>query len=390
MRISTKLVHNSATLDGETGAASPPVYRASTFHQNPSASEVQPFVYSRVGNPTRAVLESTMAELEGGSAAFAFASGVAAIAAVFDLIDTGAHLIVPRDLYGGTHQLLTKLAARGRLSMSYVDMTSEEEIRAHITANTRAIYVETPSNPTLRITDLRQVARIGRDRGLLTIADNTFMSPYLQRPLALGFDIVIHSATKFLGGHSDVLAGVVVAASQWVSQALGEIQKVTGGVLGPDDSWLVVRGIKTLGVRLEREQSNAMLLAKMLRDREEITQVYYPGLPDHPGHALHKTQADGPGAVLSLVLAPNLSVAAFVKSLRYALFAVSLGGVETIVSHPATMSHAGLDEETRKVMGVTPNLLRVSVGIEALDDLVDDFQQALSEASVLSGYSGQP
>jgi cystathionine beta-lyase/cystathionine gamma-synthase len=322
-------------------------------------------------------LEDTVAELEGGVQGFAFASGMAAIAAVLTLFSSGDHIIVPHDLYGGTYQILSDLTRRLGLEVSYVDMTQTAVLQDYIRPHTKAIYVETPSNPTLQITDLKAVATIAQQHHLVTIADNTFMSPYLQRPLTLGFDIVLHSATKFLGGHSDVIAGVVITRTPELAQLVGHAQVVYGGILSPDDSWLVLRGIKTLGVRLDRAQDNALALARALKQNDHVRRVYFPGLPDHPGYALQQAQADGPGAVLSFALTPQLAVSDFVSRLRYAIYAVSLGGVETIVSHPATMSHAALDSETRQSMGVTDQLLRVSVGIEAIDDLIEDFDQAL-------------
>ncbi|PSR20824.1 MAG: cystathionine gamma-synthase [Sulfobacillus acidophilus] len=388
MKLSTRLIHNSAALDATTGAASTPVYRASTFHQPAQESHPPAFVYSRTKNPTRSLLEETVADLEGGVQGFAFASGMAAIAAVLTLFSSGDHIIVPHDLYGGTYQILSDLTRRMGLEVSYADMTQTASLGNCIRPNTKAIYVETPSNPTLQITDLKAVAHLGQQHHLVTIADNTFMSPYLQRPLMEGFDIVLHSATKFLGGHSDVIAGLVVARTSELAKLIGQSQVVYGGILSPDDSWLVLRGIKTLGVRLDRAQENALALAQALKQHDGVNRVYFPGLPEHPGYALHKAQADGPGAVLSFELKPHLTVREVVSRLRYAIYAVSLGGVETIVSHPATMSHAGLDAKTRQSMGVTDQLLRVSVGIEAIDDLLDDFHQALSATPLLTARIG--
>lgn len=377
MRFSTRLIHNASTIDPHTGAASTPIHHASTFHQDFNQNQSQSFVYSRSKNPTRAVLEDTVAELEGGVAGFAFASGMAAITAVLTLFSAGDHLIVTRDLYGGTQQILKQLSDRFGLAITYMDMTNLDHLIAHIGPRTRAIYVETPSNPTLTITDLRTVASIAQSHHLLTIADDTFMTPYLQRPLDLGVDIVVHSATKFLAGHSDVIAGLAIVNTPELKTRLEQIQVSWGGILGPDDSWLTLRGIKTLGIRLDRSQKNALKLAEYLTENPRVSRVYYPGLTQHPGHNLHKGQAMGPGAVLSFELPPELSVHAFVSQLRYAIFAVSLGGVETIVSHPATMSHAKMDPLARQAIGVSDQLLRVSVGIEDVDDLIEDFQQAL-------------
>lgn len=376
MRFPTQLIHNQSTIDPTTGAASPPIYHASTFHQTPGTA--QPYTYSRSKNPTRSLLENTLADLEGGTRAFAFGSGMAAISAVFSLFATGDHILVAQNLYGGTHQLLTDLMNRIGLNVTYVDMTDLQHVAQKIQANTRALYLETPSNPTLTITDMRAMVTLAHAYKLWTIADNTFMSPYLQKPLSLGVDIVIHSATKFLAGHSDVLAGTVIVKSGDLAKRLDQIQVIYGGILGPEDSWLTLRGLKTLAVRLDRSQDNAQRLAHFLTQHDAVQKVHYPGLPDHPGHGLHHRQAEGPGAVLSFELLHPHTIGDFIKRLRYALYAVSLGGVETIVSHPATMSHQALSSSEQRAMGVTPGLLRVSVGIESAEDLIEDFGQALN------------
>lgn len=381
MHRATALIHNPTTIDSATGAASPTLCRASTFHQSSDPPTAASFSYSRVQNPTREVLEATMAQLEHGVEAVAFASGMAAIASVMTLFNPGDHIVVPRDVYGGTQQLLESLVAQGKLSVSPVDMTDVVAVESAIRPNTRALYVETPSNPTLAITDLKDLATLARAHHLIAIADNTFMSPYLQRPLDQGFDLVIHSATKFLGGHSDVLAGIVISGDADWGQRLRHIQIMYGNMLGPDDCWLVMRGLKTLAVRLDRAQDNARRLAQFLASRPEVERVYYPGLPTHPGQALHQRQADGPGAVLSFTLIPTISRSMVVSTLRYALYGVSLGGVETIVSHPASMSHAALTPAQRAAVGVSDQLLRVSVGIEDGDDLVEDFGTALTQAA---------
>lgn len=382
MDMLTKLIHNASLIDTATGASSTAVYHASTFHQHPG--ETGAWVYSRAGNPTRQALEATIADLEQGSYGFAFASGMAAIAAVMMLFEQGDHVILPRDIYGGTFDLMAQLVARYGLQATYVDLSNLAEVEAHITPRTRGIYIETPSNPTLKITDLRGVADLAHRHGLITIADNTFMSPYLQRPLTMGIDIVVHSATKFLGGHSDVIAGLAVATNPELAARIGKNQKTWGGILGPDDSWLVLRGIKTLGVRMDRAQQNALYLANWFVGRQGIKQVYYPGLAHHPGLQTHMAQALGAGAVLSVVLEDSLNWQAFVEHLQYAIFAVSLGGVETIVSHPATMSHAAMPAPERQRRGVDDNLLRISVGIESINDLIRDFEAALTYVTSLS------
>lgn len=379
MQRSTKLVHNCALTDAATRSSSPAIHRGSTFDQRPGHGS-SPYTYSRMSNPTRALLEDTLCELEEGRRGLAFASGMAAIAAVFQLFEPGDHVVLPHDLYGGTFQLCEALAAQGRLSISYVDTSSLADVQQAIRPQTRGLYVETPSNPCLRIADLRALADLGRKHGLITMADNTFMSPYLQRPLNLGFDVVLHSATKFLGGHSDVLAGAAITQREDLADRLQEIQTMYGGILSPDDSWMVLRGIKTLGIRMDREQQNAMQLAEFLSQRPEVSHVYYPGLSTHLGHALHLEQADGPGAVLSIELEPDIRVEDVVAHLQLAIFAVSLGGVETIVSHPATMSHGRVPVAIRQRMGVSNQLLRISTGIEAIEDLMADFEGALAAA----------
>ena len=377
MQRSTKLVHNRSLIDAATHASSPAIHRGSTFDQRPG-NGASSYTYSRVSNPTRALLEETLCELEEGVQGFAFASGMAAISAVFQLFGPGDHVLLPHDLYGGSFQLAESLQSQGKLAVSYVDTSSLADVERHIKPETRALYVETPSNPCLRVSDLQALARLGREHNLITIADNTFMSPYLQRPLTLGFDIVLHSATKFLGGHSDVLAGAVITRCPDIAERIHQIQVMYGGILSPDDSWIVLRGIKTLGIRMDREQENALHLAEFFCQRPEVSMVYYPGLDDHPHHDLQASQADGPGAVLSIELEPGIDAADFATRLRLAIFAVSLGGVETIVSHPATMSHAAVPADIRRRMGVRDQLLRISAGIEAIEDLLADFDAALA------------
>lgn len=378
MDIKTQLIHNPSAVEATTGAASPPIYRAATYLQAPGHEPK--WSYSRVNNPTRQTLEETLAELEQGSRAFAFASGMAAISAMWSLFSPGDHVIVSRDLYGGTHELLALLKARVGLDISYVDLTNTSALESHFKPTTRAVYVETPSNPTLKITDLAKIADLAHRHQALALADNTFMSPYLQRPLSLGFDLVAHSATKFLGGHSDLTAGVVVSRDSRLGDQIKTAQTLYGGILSPDDSWLLMRGMKTLAVRIDRAQQNAIELAEFLSHHPAIARVFYPGLSDHPGHNLHRSQAAGPGAMMSVELAPEARLDTFFNSLQYALYAVSLGGVETIVSHPATMSHAPVPEAEREAMGISSQLVRISVGIEASQDLQEDFGQALKRS----------
>ena len=376
MELATRIVHAGVDRDPATGASSVPLYQASTYSQadpeHPGAYD-----YVRSGNPTRAALEKALAELEGGAAALAFASGMAAVSSALLLFRPGDHLVVGMDIYGGTYRVLTRLFSRWGLKASFVDTTDPAGVKSAITPETKAIWVETPSNPLLKITDLAAVAALARAHGLLAIADGTFTTPFLQRPLEHGFDLVVHSATKFLNGHSDVLAGAAVARSPELGQSLRFIQNAFGAVLGVQDSWLLMRGLKTLGARLAAEQATAHWLAERLRELPEVTRVHYPLLSDHPGREIHLRQASGGGAVLSFELADTAIARSFLRRLKLPLLAVSLGGVESIVTYPATMSHASMPAGERERRGITDRLVRMSVGLEAGADLLEDIRQAL-------------
>lgn len=376
MNNTTRIIHCGRDRDPHTGASSIPIYQASTFHQ-PDPEHLGEYDYARSGNPTREALEHTVAELEGGACGFAFASGMAATSSVLLLFQPGDHLVVGRDIYGGSYRILTTVFKRWQLDVSFVDSTDPECVRRAITPATRGLFVESPANPLLSVTDLRAMAAIAREHGLLAITDNTFMTPHLQRPLDLGFDLVVHSATKFLGGHSDVIAGVAVARDGAVGRPLKQIQNAFGAILGPQDSWLVLRGIKTLSVRLDAQQAAADKIARWLSTRKEVRRVYYPGLESDPGHVTHVGQARGGGAVLSFELADAPAAVAFMKRVTLPLVAVSLGGVESILSYPATMSHAAMPPEERRARGITDGLVRLSVGLESADDLIADFAAAL-------------
>ncbi|MFH1707164.1 MAG: PLP-dependent transferase [Planctomycetota bacterium] len=379
MHIRTHIIHAGVDRDPVTGASSVPIYLASTFDQH-DPDRVGGFDYSRSGNPTRAALEQAAAALEGGGAACAFASGMAATSSVLLLFQPGDHVVAGADIYGGTFRVLTKLFHRWGLAVSFVDTTDQAAVRAAVTAKTKALFIETPSNPLLRITDLRAMAAIARERGLLAIADGTFTTPYLQRPLALGFDIVVHSATKFLNGHSDVLAGLAVTRTPELGQRLRFIQNAFGAVLGVQDAWLLLRGLKTLAVRMDAGQRTAAAIAGALGAMPGVKKVYYPLLADHPGRAVHLCQASGGGAVVSFELADEPLARAFMHNVKLPLLAVSLGGVESILTHPATMSHASIPREERERLGITGALLRLSVGLEAPEDLLADIRQALEAA----------
>ncbi len=378
--IDTRLAHPPQDRDPRTGASSCPIYQVSTYHQ-PDPEHLARYDYARSDNPTREALEEAVANLEGGARGLAFASGMAAVSTAFMIFGTGDHVVVGNDIYGGTFRVLTTIFRRWGLNATLVDTGDLEAVRAAITPQTKAIYVETPSNPTLRITDLAAVAALARERELLAITDNTFMSPLLQRPLELGFDIVVHSATKFIAGHSDLIAGLAVARDAETGRRLRQIQNSMGAILGPQDAWLTLRGLKTLGVRLRQEQRSAEILARWLAGQPEVVRVYYPGLEDHPGHDIHRRQASGGGAVVSFELATRELAVGLMKGVRLPLVAVSLGGVESILSYPATMSHAAMPAGERAARGITDGLLRLSVGLEDVADLQADLRQALDAAA---------
>ncbi|NLW91965.1 MAG: PLP-dependent transferase [Syntrophomonadaceae bacterium] len=377
MQFASRLIHNGNEIDKTTGALSIPIYQASTFQQN-DVTQPQEYDYSRSGNPTRQALENTIAILEGGHRGFAFASGMAATSSVLSTFAAGDHLLVCEDVYGGTYRVITTLFQRFNLEASFVNASDHENIRHNIKPNTKAIFLESPSNPLLKIIDLRAAAAVVQEYGLSVIVDNTFMSPYFQRPLELGADIVIHSATKFIGGHSDVVGGLVVAKDPEWSKRIYAAQNCFGAILGPQDSWLLLRGLKTLKVRLDFQQKSAHRLAHWLLAQTEVEEVFYPGLICHPGFEIHRQQADGPGAVLSFKTRDQATALAFLNSVKLAAVAVSLGGVETIISYPRTMSHAAMPETQRHHLGISDNLIRVSVGLEDCGDLINDFAQALN------------
>lgn len=378
MNFGTKLIHASGDIDPATGSVSTPIYQTSTFHQF-DIDNFGKYDYSRSGNPTRDVLEKLIAELEGGDRGFAFASGMAAIASVLSIFSAGDHIIICGDVYGGTYRAATKLFSRFNIDFTFVDASNIEEIRSAFKENTRGLYLETPSNPLLKVTDLRAASRIANEHNAITIVDNTFMSPYLQRPLELGADIVVHSATKFLGGHSDVLAGLVVTKTKELSDRVYQVQNTFGAVLGPQDSWLLIRGIKTLKVRLDALQKSAQKLAEWLEERDEVEKVYYLGLESMEGRELHLEQAYGAGAVLSFKFKDIERTTIFLNNVKNVAVAVSLGSVETIVSYPAKMSHAAIPKEEREQLGITDTLIRVSVGLEDIDDLLGSFQEAIEK-----------
>lgn len=375
--IETILAQGGTRRGDPTGAISTPIYQSATF-QHLEYGLSTGYDYSRTSNPTRKELESLLAAAERGTAGFAFASGMAAVTAVLLLYRSGDHLIVSDDLYGGTYRVLEQNFRQFGLQATYVDLADEEALRNAIDpGHTKAVLAETPTNPLMKITDIAALSRIAREHSLHLIVDNTFCTPYLQRPLELGADIVIHSASKFLGGHNDVVAGAVVTAGQELSDRVGFIQNSTGSILGPQDSWLVLRGMKTLAVRMEAQQRSATELASWLEGHPETEEVYYPGLPSHPGADVHRSQATGAGAMLSFRLKRADNVPSFINELQLIMFAESLGGVESLLTHPVKQTHADIPKEVRERIGVSDDLVRLSVGLESVADLRADLDRAL-------------
>lgn len=377
MKFGTRIIHNGHEIEPRTRAVGVPIYQVSTYDQE-SFDHFGRYDYARSDNPTREALEETIASLENGSRGFAFASGMAAISTVLLLFSPGDHLVVAEDVYGGTYRVLTKLFARLGIESTFVDATSLDAVREAIRPSTRALYLETPSNPLLKITDLEGAAAIAGEHGIITLVDNTFMTPYLQRPLDLGCDIVLHSGTKFLNGHSDVICGFAVVRDKDLGDRIGFLQNAFGAGLGPQDSWLVLRGVKTLKVRMEESQRSAIAVAEWLAGQERVKKVYYPGLASHPGFAVHQRQSSGPGAVMSFSLSSVELTKKVLEGMTLAAFAVSLGGVESIISYPATMSHAAMPPPERQSRGITDTLVRLSVGLEDADDLIGELDSLLN------------
>lgn len=374
-RTATLLVHQGVDRDPATGASAIPIYQASTYHH--VGGQPGEYDYARSGNPSRRQVEDAIALLEGGVRGFAYATGMAAVGSALALLKSGDHLIAPNDLYGGSWRYLSTVLPEQGISTSFVDITDLNRIEAAITPATKAIFLETPSNPLFNITDIRAVTALARQRGLLTLLDNTFMTPLLQRPLELGVDVVIHSATKFLGGHSDLMAGLVTTADAQLGKRLKHFQNAFGAVLAPFDSFLLARGIKTLKLRLETAQRSAQELAERLQGHPAVARVWFPGLADFAGRELHFSQASGAGAVLSFELKEQARVAPLLQQIKLPIIAPSLGGVETILTHCWSMSHAAIPAETKLRLGIRETLLRISVGIEDVEDLWEDLAAAL-------------
>lgn len=380
LRLATLAIHGGQAPDPSTGAVMPPIYATSTYAQS-SPGVHQGFEYSRSQNPTRFAYERCVAALEGGARGFAFASGLAATATVLELLDSGDHVIASDDLYGGSYRLFERVRRRSAaLDFSFVDLSDLDAFAAAITPRTRLVWIETPTNPLLKLVDIAAVAALAHRHGLRVVVDNTFASPVLQRPLALGADIVMHSATKYLNGHSDMVGGVlVVGEDAALAEQLAFLQNAVGAVQGPFDSFLALRGLKTLPLRMRAHCANALALAQWLQGQPGVAEVLYPGLPSHPQHALAARQMDGFGGMLSLRLAGGFPAAQrFCERLRLFTLAESLGGVESLVNHPAVMTHASIPPARRAQLGIGDELVRLSVGIEAVEDLQADLAQALA------------
>lgn len=376
-RIETRIAQAGSAYKEPTGSISVPIYQTATY-RHPGLGHSTGFDYSRTSNPTRAALEAAVAGLEGGCAGFAFASGMAAITSLLLLLRPGDTILVSDDIYGGTYRLLERIFATFGLCASYVDTTDSSAVATAITPATRALFVETPSNPTMRISDLAALGKLAHKHDLIAIADNTFMTPYLQRPLDFGWDVVVHSATKYLAGHNDVVAGLVVARDPAFAQRIAFCQNAAGAVLGPQDSWLTLRGLKTLAVRLDRAQENARRIAIFLANHPAVSRVFYPGHANHPGHNVHDCQASGAGAMLAFAVNEPSLVERIIAKVRLIAFAESLGGVESLITFPALQTHQDIPVEVRRRLGIDDRLLRLSIGIEAADDLIADLTQAMA------------
>lgn len=376
MQITTKIVQAGLVTDKTTGAISTPIYQTATF-RHPALGESTGYDYSRTKNPTRQAVEIAIATLEEGDAGYAFASGMAAITAIAMLYGSGAHLIITEDCYGGTYRVFEKIFKQFGLQVSYVNTADVQAVRSAITDDTRAIFLETPTNPLMKIADIQALVALAKEHQLQTIVDNTFLTPYLQKPLSLGADIVIHSGSKYLAGHNDVICGLIVAKGAELCSKLAFIQNSTGMILGPQDSWLLLRGIKTLAVRLDRQQENTLIIAQWLEKQKWVNKVYYPGLESSPQKELQNRQASGYGAMLSFEVCDAKLVPQILQRLKLIQFAESLGGVESLITFPFVQTHADIPLEIRLKLGVNEQLLRFSVGIESVTDLIEDLQQAV-------------
>ncbi|HSE38557.1 MAG TPA: cystathionine gamma-synthase [Blastocatellia bacterium] len=380
MKFSTKAIHAGQEPDPTTGAVSVPIYQTSTYAQE-GLGKHKGFEYARTQNPTRSALEQNLAALEGGRACYAFASGMAATNAVMTLLKTGDHVIVSDNTYGGTFRLFDKVLRNFGLEFSYVDAREPSNVEEVVRAETRMVFIETPTNPVMSLVDIRAVSEITRRRGIRLVVDNTFMSPYFQRPLELGADIVVHSTTKYLNGHSDGVGGAVILNDEEDIARMAFIQNAAGAILSPMDSWLVMRGTKTLAVRMRQHDENGRLVAQFLAEHPRVQKIYYPGLKSHPQHELAARQMSGFGGMISFETGSLENAKRVLESVKICTLGESLGGVETLISHPATMTHASVPEAERNRLGITDGLVRVSVGIEDVEDIIADLDQALNKIS---------
>ncbi len=376
----TRTIHAGQEPDPTTGAIMPPIYATSTYVQE-SPGVHKGYEYSRTQNPTRMAYERCIADLESGTHGFAFASGMAATGTILELVDSGSHIVAMDDLYGGTRRLFSGVRERSAgVKFSYVDLSDLDAAEAALRDDTAMVWIESPTNPLLKLVDLKAISALAKKSGALVVVDNTFATPYLQRPLELGADIVMHSATKFINGHSDMVGGIVVTGQEHLAKRLAYLQNSIGAVAGPFDSFLALRGVKTLDVRMERHCTSAMRIAEWLEQDERVESVLYPGLPSHPQHALAKQQMPGFGGIVTFFIKGDLDNArVFLERCQVFSLAESLGGVESLVDHPAIMTHASVPAEERAKLGISDTLIRLSVGIEAVDDLIEDLDQALSK-----------
>jgi cystathionine beta-lyase/cystathionine gamma-synthase len=375
MGFSTDCIHAGQEPEPHTGAVTIPIYQTSTYVQ-PELGRHKGYEYARTQNPTRAALEANIAAIERGKHGHCFASGMSAIDVVFRLLKSGDHVVAGENMYGGSYRLFSRVLEKFGLQFTYVDTSSVDAVKSAIRDNTKIVYLETPTNPMMTITDLAACSEVAHARGALVVVDNTFCSPFLQRPIELGADIVLHSTTKFLNGHSDSVGGVVVSNSDQIAEQIGFLQNAVGAILSPFDSWLVLRGVKTLAVRMKRHEENGIAMASYLANHPKVKKIYYPGLHDHPQHALAKRQMNGFGSMISFDLGSKENAKKFLDRVRLCSLAESLGGVETLISHPESMTHGSVPIEMRTRLGITPGLVRISVGIEDIEDLIADLDNA--------------
>lgn len=373
---STKAIHAGQEPDPTTGAVMTPVYLTSTYVQE-ELGKHKGYEYTRVSNPTRTALEQNIAALENGTEGMAFGSGMAAIDSLFRMLNIGDHVIISHNVYGGTYRIAKTIWEDFRLEFDFVDTTDIANVKKALKQNTKMIFIETPTNPTMEITDIAAIAKLAKAEGLLSVVDNTFATPYLQQPLNYGIDIVMHSLTKYLNGHSDMVGGIVVTSNKKIAERLRFFQKAIGSILSPFDSWLCLRGTKTLAVRMEHHGNAAIQVAQWLTKQKQVKQVYYPGLPSHPQYKLAKRQMKNFGGMIAFDLGSLDAVKKFLKKVRLCALAESLGGVESLISHPATMTHASIPPEQRKKIGVTDGLVRISVGLEDVNDIIADLKNAM-------------